>query len=222
MSTVLLSVGDASGDPYAAALVRALSTARPGTHFVGLAGDATQDAGAELVAHQHSIAIGGIVELAGSLGRIARSWRALQRVISRQRPDLAILIDTADFNIPLARQLQRARVPVLYYVLPQVWAWRRGRIRKLAERSDRLAVIFPFEVAEYARAGVTVEYVGHPLIDAIRDFRPAEAGHDRPRPPARGEAGRRRKAARRGQAAGRRRCRHHHPAEASRVHPRAT
>lgn len=176
MSTVLLSVGDVSGDPYAAELVRAMVSARPATRFVGLAGDATRAAGAELIVHQHSIAVGGIFELAGSLGRIARGWRAMTRAIADERPDLAILIDTADFNIALAGRLRRAGVPVLYYVLPQVWAWRRGRIRKLAARSDRLAVIFPFEVAEYERAGVAVEYVGHPLVEGIEGFRAAEAG----------------------------------------------
>jgi lipid-A-disaccharide synthase len=176
MSTILLSVGDASGDPYAARLVRALAAARPGTRFLGLAGDATRAAGAELVVHQRSLAVGGIVELASSLGRIAHGWRAMTRAIAARRPDLAILIDTADFNIPLARRLCRAGVPVLYYVLPQVWAWRRGRIRKIAARSIRRAVIFPFEVEEYARAGVAVEYVGHPLVEGLRDYRPAEAG----------------------------------------------
>ena len=176
MSTVLLSVGDASGDPYAAALVRELSERRPGTRFVGLAGDATREAGAELVVHQHSIAVGGLFELAGSLGGIARSWRTMTRTIAQERPDLAILIDTADFNIPLSRRLQRAGVPVLYYVLPQVWAWRRGRIRKIAARSQRRAVIFPFEVDEYRRDGVAVEYVGHPLVEALDGSRAAEAG----------------------------------------------
>jgi len=176
MSTVLLSVGDLSGDPYAAAFVRELSSRRPGTRFVGLGGDALLAAGAELDVHQHSISVGGIFELAGSLSRIVRGWRAMNRAIARERPDLALLIDTADFNIPLARRLQRAGVPVLYYVLPQVWAWRRGRIHKLAARADRLAVIFPFERDEYRREGVDVEFVGHPLVESIGGFRAAEAG----------------------------------------------
>ena len=176
MTTVLVSAGDASGDPYAAALVAALRERRPDARFVALAGEATRAAGADLIVDQREVAVGGLFELAGSLPRIVASWRAMTRAIRRERPALAILIDTADFNIPLARRLRRAGVPVLYYVLPQVWAWRRGRIRKLAARSSRRAVIFPFEVAEYARAGVEVEYVGHPLAERLREFRAHEAG----------------------------------------------
>ena len=176
MTTVLVSAGDASGDPYAAALVAALGSRVPGARFLALAGDATRAAGAELIVHQREIAVGGLFEVAGSLRRIVASWRAMNRAIRRERPALAILIDTADFNIPLARRLTRAGVPVLYYVLPQVWAWRRGRIGKLAARSSRRAVIFPFEVDEYARAGVDVEYVGHPLAERLREFRAPEAG----------------------------------------------
>jgi lipid-A-disaccharide synthase len=176
MTTVLLSAGDASGDPYAADLVTALRARRPDLRFLALAGDETRAAGADLVVHQREIAVGGLFELAGSASRIIASWRALSRTISRERPALAILIDTADFNIPLARKLSRAGVPVLYYVLPQVWAWRRGRIRKLARRSDGRAVIFPFEVAEYAREGVDVEFVGHPLVERVRNFGAIEAG----------------------------------------------
>jgi lipid-A-disaccharide synthase len=83
-------------------------------------------------------------------------------------PDLVVLVDSSGFNLPFARRAQRAGVPVLYYIAPQVWAWRRGRIRKLAKRVDRLAVIFPFELAVYEGSGVEVEFVGHPLVDILR------------------------------------------------------
>ncbi|MEE3331800.1 MAG: lipid-A-disaccharide synthase [Myxococcota bacterium] len=170
MTTVLLSVGDTSGDPYAADLVRALRASRPAARFVGLGGEAMADAGVELCVHQHSLAVGGIVELAGSLGRIVSGWKKMNRALHDERPDLAILIDTADFNVPFARRVQRAGVPLLYYVLPQVWAWRRRRIHKLRARSNRLAVIFPFEADIYRGEGVDAEFVGHPLVDSTRNF----------------------------------------------------
>lgn len=170
MTTVLLSVGDTSGDPYAAALVHALRASRPDARFIGLGGEQMAAAGVELTVHQHSLAIGGIVEIGGSLGRITSAWRAMNRALRDERPDLAILIDTADFNLPLARRIQRAGVPVLYYILPQVWAWRQRRIHKLAARSERLAVIFPFEADIYRAAGVEVDFVGHPLVDSTRRY----------------------------------------------------
>lgn len=170
MTTVMLSVGDTSGDPYAAALVRVLRASRPDARFFGLGGEEMAVAGVDLTVHQHSLAIGGIVEVAGSLARITSAWRAMNRALRDERPDLAILIDTADFNLPLARRIQRAGVPVLYYILPQVWAWRRRRIHKLAARSERLAVIFPFEAEIYRGAGVEVDFVGHPLVDATSRY----------------------------------------------------
>ncbi len=169
--TVLFSVGDASGDPYGAELVRELQRRHPQARFLGLGGTEMEKAGVELVVHQHELAVGGIVEVAASLGRVWSGWRRLGRALDRSQPDLVVLIDSADFNVPFARRARRSGAPVLYYILPQVWAWRRGRIRKLARRSDRLAVIFPFEVDVYRDEGVRVDFVGHPLVDAIADYR---------------------------------------------------
>lgn len=163
--TILFAVGDASGDPYAAELTGALRARYGGARFLGMGGPEMEKAGVELVVHQHEVAIGGLIELAGSLSRIVSAWRKLGRALDGANPDLAILIDTADFNIPFARRLQRAGVPVLYYIPPQVWAWRRARIRKLARRANRLAVIFPFELEVYREEGVPVDFVGHPLLE---------------------------------------------------------
>jgi lipid-A-disaccharide synthase len=166
--TVLLSVGDASGDAYAADLVRELRALRPTARFVGLGGAQMERAGVEIAVDQRDVAVGGLVELLPDLHRVVSAWQRLGRVLETRRPDLVILVDSGGFNLPFARRARRAGVPVLYYVAPQVWAWRRGRVRKLARRVDRLALIFPFELAVYAREGVRADFVGHPLVERVR------------------------------------------------------
>jgi len=168
MTTVLLSVGDVSGDLHAAAFVEALRGLRPGIRFVGLAGSELQKCGVELVVDQRDLAIGGIVELTPSLPRIVRAWRRMGAALARERPDLVVLVDSSGFNLPFARRAQRAGIPILYYIAPQVWAWRRSRIGKLAARVDRLAAILPFEPEVYAGTGLAVDFVGHPLVDRMR------------------------------------------------------
>lgn len=169
MTSVLLAVGDSSGDRYAADLVRELRLRLPELRFLALGGAMLEKAGVELVVHQRSLAVGGVVELAPHLWGIAQAWRAMVRALATRRPDLLVLVDSAGFNLPLARRARRAGVPVLYYVAPQVWAWRRGRIRKLAARVDRVATILPFEPAVYEGSGLQVEFVGHPLVDHLRE-----------------------------------------------------
>jgi len=167
MTTVLISAGDASGDLHAAGFVEALRSRRPELRFVGLGGQAMERAGVELLVHQRELAIGGLVEVLSSLRRIVAAWRRLGRALKPPRPALAVLVDSPDFNLPFARRVQRAGVPILYYVSPQVWAWRRGRVKKLARRVDRMAAIFPFEPAVYAGTGLRVEFVGHPLVKPL-------------------------------------------------------
>jgi lipid-A-disaccharide synthase len=147
--------------------VRALATLRPGTRFLGMGGDAMQAEGVELVVHQREVAVGGFVELLPELPRIVGAWRRLNRALREQSPDLVVLVDSSGFNLPFARRVHKRGIPVLYYVAPQAWAWRSHRIAKLARRVERVAVIFPFEREVYADRGVTVDYVGHPLVDAI-------------------------------------------------------
>lgn len=168
MTDVWISAGDASGDLHAAALVRALCARRPALRFAGLGGDALAAAGVELIVHQRELAIGGVVEVLASARRVIRAWRTLGRELAARRPRLAVLVDSPDFQIPFARRVQRAGVPILYYVSPQIWAWRRRRIRTLSRRVDRMAAIFPFEPPLYAGAGLRVDFVGHPLVDELR------------------------------------------------------
>jgi lipid-A-disaccharide synthase len=110
----------------------------------------------------------GFVEARERLGAIWRAYRRMRRIVREDKPDLLVLIDFAEFNMALAGVARRAGVPVLYYISPQVWAWRRGRVRKIARRVSRLAVVFPFEVPLYAGSGVRADFVGHPLLDMVR------------------------------------------------------
>lgn len=167
MTRVLVSAGDASGDAHAADLVRALAARLPGTRFVGLGGPALEAAGVEIRVPLREVAVGGLVEVLGHVPRVLAAWRTLEDAAREAPTDLAVLVDAPDLNLPLARRLRRAGVPILYYVAPQVWAWRRGRIRKIARRVDRLAVIFPFEVDVFAGLGASVQFVGHPLVDRM-------------------------------------------------------
>lgn len=175
MTSFFLCAGDASGELHAAALVEELRARAPGARFLGLGGGAMERAGVELVVHQRELAVGGLVEVLRDLGRVVRAWRRLGLALRGARPDLVILVDAPDFNLPLARRAKRLGLPVLYYVSPQVWAWRRGRIRKIARRVDRLAVIFPFEPEVYAGTGLRVDFVGHPLVDRLAELRDASS-----------------------------------------------
>ncbi|MEM7408991.1 MAG: lipid-A-disaccharide synthase [Myxococcota bacterium] len=169
MSTVLMSVGDASGDVYASDFVRELRRLAPETRFVGLGGVEMEKAGVELVVHQRDVAVSGLFELLPDLHRIVSAWRKMNAALRETSPDLVVLVDSSGFNIPFARRARRRGCPTLYYVSPQVWAWRTGRIRKLARWVNQLAVIFPFELDVYAGTAVPVEYVGHPLVERLRD-----------------------------------------------------
>jgi len=168
VSSVLLSAGDVSGDALAAELARALRRRRADCRLWGLGGPRMAEAGVELVADQRALAVGGFGELLGSAAAVASVWRTLGRCTRERAPDLAVLVDSGGFHLPLARRLRALGVGrILYYVAPQVWAWRRRRLRTLARRVDRVAVLFPFEPAFYAGSGVPVEHVGHPLVDAL-------------------------------------------------------
>jgi lipid-A-disaccharide synthase len=160
MTTVLVSAGDASGDLHAGAFVQALRRRVPDLRVIGIGG-------AELVVHQRELAVGGLVEVLASLRRIVAAWRRLSRALVREHPDLVVLVDSPDFNIPFARRVRRRGIPILYYVSPQVWAWRRWRIGKIARRVDRMAVIFPFEPDVYAGTSLPVDFVGHPLVERL-------------------------------------------------------
>ncbi|HTQ79618.1 MAG TPA: lipid-A-disaccharide synthase [Thermoanaerobaculia bacterium] len=164
---LLVVAGEASGDLHGARLISELKRLDPGLSTFGLGGDQMQAAGLEAVAHSSEISVVGITEVLKILPRARQIFRALLTETERRQPRGAVLIDFPDFNLRLARELERRGVPVLYYISPQVWAWRRRRVKTIAKVVDRMLVLFPFEVDFYREAGVDVLHVGHPLVDEV-------------------------------------------------------
>ena len=167
-SRVLISAGEASGDLYAAGLVRALQAQYPHLEFFGCAGPRMQACGVDPVVDAHSLAVVGLVEVLRHIPRIYGEYRKLLREVERRRPEVAILTDSPDFHLRLARRLKRMGIPVIYLVAPQVWAWRKDRLPMMRRTLDRLLCIFPFEEAFFQRHGLAASYIGHPLSRLIR------------------------------------------------------
>jgi lipid-A-disaccharide synthase len=165
---VLISAGEASGDLYAAGLVEALRRHQPGLQFFGCAGPRMQAAGVRAVVDAHSLAVVGLVEVITHIPRIYGEYRKLLRAARRERPDVAILTDSPDFNLRVARQLGKLGIPVIYLVAPQVWAWRKGRLPMMRRTIDKLLCIFPFEPDFFAAHGIDATYIGHPLTRLVR------------------------------------------------------
>ena len=167
MPIVMVSCGEASGDLYAGALARALCAEDPSTRVIGFGGQRLAEAGAELAGDYRGIAVTGLTEVVRVLPRTYAMYRRLVGLARSARPDVFVAIDFPDFNFRLASAVRALGIPVVYYVSPQLWAWRPGRIDALRAFADKVLPIFPFEAAIYERAGVPVEFVGHPLIDLI-------------------------------------------------------
>jgi lipid-A-disaccharide synthase len=164
---LLVVAGEASGDLHGARLLTELRRLVPDLAPFGLGGDEMRAAGLAPVAHSSEISVVGITEELKILPRAREVFADLLREVDRRRPALAVLIDFPDFNLRLAKELKRRGVSVLYYISPQVWAWRRGRIKTIARVVDRMLVLFPFEVDFYRDHGVDVVHVGHPLVDEV-------------------------------------------------------
>ena len=164
---VVLVAGEASGDAHGAALARALGTLAPDVRLTGMGGAAMAAAGVRLLHRAERVAVVGGTEAVSRLPAIWRAFRGLRRLLRQARPGVLVLVDFPEFNLRLARAARRLDVPVVYFVAPQVWAWRRGRLRAMARDVSRVLAIFPFEVALYQEAGVPVEFVGHPVLDAL-------------------------------------------------------
>lgn len=168
VKTIWISAGDASGDVIAADLIYVIRERMPSARLIGMGGNEMAAAGLDRVVDADALAVGGLFELIPSLFRIFATWRRAVRALSACDPDLVILIDSGGFHLPFARAAKRrTHAPVLYYVAPQVWAWRGGRLPKLAARTDRIAVVLPFEPDFYAARDVTADFVGHPILDRV-------------------------------------------------------
>lgn len=164
---LLVVAGEVSGDIHGAHLLEELLRRRPGLQAFGMGGSELRRRGLEIVSESSDISVVGLVEALGVLRRARRAYRRLLDEVDRRRPAVAILIDAPDFNLRLAPQLKRRGVRVVYYVSPQVWAWRSGRVKSIARNVDRMLVLFGFELDWYAAHEVRAVHVGHPLVDQV-------------------------------------------------------
>ncbi|MBI4483479.1 MAG: lipid-A-disaccharide synthase [Acidobacteria bacterium] len=165
MPSILIVTGEDSGEHYGALLVRALREVRSDLRFWGSGGQQMEEAGVELLVHVRDLSAIGP---AAALKNAAHYWRGFRRLmdgVQRRKPAVAVLIDFPEFNLRLAPRLKRFGIRVVYYISPQLWAWRKNRAKIIREHIDRMAVIFPFEVDWYAQVGIPVHYVGHPIFE---------------------------------------------------------
>ncbi len=166
---LLISAGEASGDLHGAHLLRALQAARPGLRAFGMGGERLVAAGLVPVVRSEALSVVGITEVVEKLPGVARALAALGAAAAEQKPDAAVLIDFPDFHNLLSRRLRRAGVPLVYYVSPQVWAWRPWRARAIASRALRIITLFPFETEIYRRLGADAACSGHPLVEDVAE-----------------------------------------------------
>jgi lipid-A-disaccharide synthase len=171
---VMMVTGEASGDLHGAHLMEAIRRIDPNIQFFGMGGEALRRTGMNLLYHNQSLSVVGITEVLLKLKSIRKTLRGLKRVLDLERPDLVILIDFPDFNLRLAKFAHQRGIPVFYYISPQVWAWRAGRVKLIARWVKKMVVFFAFEVPIYKAAGVDVEWVGHPLLDVVKPHLPKE------------------------------------------------
>jgi lipid-A-disaccharide synthase len=166
--SILVSAGEASGDLYAGRLVEELRRSFPDADFFGCAGPRMRAAGVRAVVRAESLSVVGLVEVLAHIPRIYGEYRRMVAAARRERPALAILTDSPDFHLPMARHLKKLGTPVVYLVAPQVWAWRKGRIRQVRCNTACVLCIFPFEETFFRQRGVNAEYIGHPLARLVK------------------------------------------------------
>jgi lipid-A-disaccharide synthase len=166
-STIFLSAGEASGEHYGALLLEELRGRCPGARFLGMGGERMEALGFERIVRSEDVAVMGITEVIRHLPQIYGEYRKLKAAIRQRRPDIAVLIDFPDIHLKLAEEFHRLGIPVIFFVSPQLWAWKKGRIKRVQRFVDRMLVIFPFEEQFYREHGVDATFVGHPLADLL-------------------------------------------------------
>jgi lipid-A-disaccharide synthase len=176
---IMIIAGEASGDLHGSNLVMAMHRRDPNLRFYGIGGNRLKKAGVELVAHSSEMAVVGLTEVITKLRMILKVMGRLKASLKEMKPDMVILIDYPDFNLPLAKTAHKQGIKVLYYISPQVWAWRKGRIKKIKKVVDKMAVILPFEAQMYHEAGVDAVFVGHPLLDVVKKKYPYQEAMER-------------------------------------------
>ncbi len=174
MKRIMIVAGEASGDLHGSNLVRSALSLDPDLKFYGLGGENLRNAGIDLLFDLEHQGLFGFLEIVSSLRSTIGIYRSLKASLTRDRPSAVVLIDYPDFNLRLAKSAKRLGIPVFYYISPQLWAWRPGRVKKVDRYVDRMAVVFPFEPDFYQRHGVEVSFVGHPLLDVMDPPRPKE------------------------------------------------
>lgn len=179
MPHVMIVAGEPSADLHASYVVKHLKKLCPEITLFGMGGNLMEKAGVTLALHIGDSATMGFANVIGALPMFLRKQRHLKRCIRQQRPDALLLVDFAEFNMPLAKFAWKHRVPVVYYIPPKAWAWRAGRATKLAKWANVIAAIFPFEAAFYRNAGANAEFVGHPLVDFARTALSPEAAREK-------------------------------------------
>ena len=171
----MISCGEPSGDLYAAELARRIRAHEPAAVITGFGGERLRAAGANLLGDFSGLSVTGLLEVARLLPRTYAMYRRLVAAARRERPDVLVAVDFPDFNFRLATAIKRFGVPIVYYISPQLWAWRSGRMKTMRALADRVLVIFPFEEQIYRDAGVPVQWVGHPLLDVMPPPQPKDA-----------------------------------------------
>lgn len=171
MKKVMIMSGEASGDLHGANLAREIQKQDPSIDLYGVGSKQMIEAGVRMLADASEISVVGITAVLTHIRAIYRVYAKLKLFLERERPDLLVLIDFPDFNIMLGKYAQKLGIPAVYYISPQVWVWRKGRIKTIARLVKAMIVVFPFEAPLYEKAGVDVRFVGHPLIDVVQsDF----------------------------------------------------
>jgi lipid-A-disaccharide synthase len=168
---IFFSAGESSGDQHAASMFMELKKHQPDIKGIGMGGTKMEQAGIDIRYNSSAIAVIGVVEVIKHFGEILRTLKAMQKLLLAERPDLLVCVDYKEFNFKLARFAKQNGIKVLFYVSPQVWAWRPGRVKKYGAVIDMMAVIFPFEVPYYEAEHVPVRYVGHPSVDKVHPQR---------------------------------------------------
>ena len=168
MTSILIVAGESSGDKHAARLVQEFRKSDPRASFFGVGGPRLAEAGTEILVPMKDLAVMGLFEVAAHLVRLRRIFGRLERSARDRKPAAAVLVDSPDFNLRLARKLKGLGIPVLYYISPTVWAWRPGRLKTIRRQVAKMLLIFPFEEEIYLKAEIPAAFVGHPLMESVR------------------------------------------------------
>ncbi len=178
MKKIWIIAGEASGDLYGAELTKALHQIAPEVQISGMGGIKMREAGVDIFVDSTELGVVGIIEVAKSVGFFLKLLKQMAEKAEKERPDLVVLIDYPGFNLRLAERLHKLGIKVVYYISPQVWAWKKGRIPKIARDVTRMLCIFPFEPQVYAGTGLRADFVGHPLLEILRPYREKKVERD--------------------------------------------